>query len=297
LKKLFEKEPHRGVNPDEVVAVGAAIQAGILSGEEGLKDILLLDVTPLTLGIETLGGVLTRLIERNTTIPTKRSQIFSTAADNQTAVTINVLQGERPMAADNRSLGRFDLIGIPPAPRGVPQIDVTFDIDRNGIVHVTAKDLGTGKEQSIRITTGQKLSKEEVDRLVKEGEKHAEKDRKKRELVEARNASDTLIYTTEKSLKDYGDRINKDERKNIEEAKQDLKRVMEGDDIDKIKEATEKLTRASHKLAETIYKEAQAKAAQAKEEAEKPSEEKKGEKPEDVVDAEYKVEDEEEKNK
>ena len=297
LKKLFEKELHRGVNPDEVVAVGAAIQAGILSGEEGLKDILLLDVTPLTLGIETLGGVFTRLIERNTTIPTKRSQIFSTAADNQTAVTINVLQGERPMAADNRSLGRFDLIGIPPAPRGVPQIDVTLDIDRNGIVHVIAKDLGTGKEQSIRITAGQKLSKEEVDKLVKEGEKHAEEDRKKHELVEARNAADTLIYTTEKSLKDYGDRISKDERKNIEDAQEELKKVMEGDDIAKIKETTEKLTRASHKLAETVYKEAQAKATQAKKEAEKPSEEKKGEKPEDVVDAEYKVEDEEDKEK
>jgi len=217
VKDIFGREPHKGVNPDEVVAIGAAIQAGVLKGE--VKDVLLLDVTPLSLGIETLGGVFTRLIEKNTTIPTRKSQMFSTAADSQPAVTINVLQGEREMAADNKSLGRFDLVGIPPAPRGVPQIEVAFDIDANGIVHVSAKDLGTGKEQKIRVEPSSGLSKEEIERMVKEAEKHAEEDKKKKEKVEVRNQADTLVYTTEKSLKDYGDKVGEEEKKKINESR------------------------------------------------------------------------------
>ena len=295
------KKVERGVDPMECVAMGAAIQIGIIKGDT--KDVLLLDVTPLSLGIETLGEVCTRLIERNTTIPTKKGQIFSTAADNQTAVTIRVLQGERQMANDNVELGRFDLIGIPAAPRGIPQVEVTFDIDRNGIVHVNAKDLGTGKEQSIRITAPKKLSQEEIDKMVKEAEKYAGEDKKRKEEVEIRNQADTLAYTTEKSLKDFGEKVGKDEKAKIEKKLAELKETLKGKDISKIKAATEELMQASHKLAEEIYKQAQAKqkaqgqaGPQQKEEPkrEEPKEEKKGE---DIVDADYTVEDEDKDKK
>ena len=293
VKKIFGKEAHKGVNPDEVVAIGAAIQAGVLGGE--VKDVLLLDVTPLSLGIETLGGVFTRLIDRNTTIPTKKSQIFSTAADSQPAVTIHVLQGERQMAADSRSLGRFDLVGIPPAPRGMPQIEVAFDIDVNGIVHVSAKDLGTGKEQKIKIQPSSGLNKEEIEKMTKEAEMHSDEDKKRKELVEAKNQADNLIYTTEKSLKDIGDKLGEDEKKKVNDAIGDVKEAIKGDDAEKIKKVCESLTQCSHKLAEAVYK--QASAQQGKETKEGPAEEKKEEpeKKDDVVDAEYKVEDEEEK--
>jgi len=261
VKDVFGKEPHKGVNPDEVVAMGAAIQGGILGGD--VKDVLLLDVTPLSLGIETLGGVFTKLIERNTTIPTRKSQVFSTAADNQTAVSINVLQGEREMANQNRTLGRFDLVGIPPAPRGVPQIEVTFDIDANGIVHVSAKDLGTGKEQKIRIESSSGLSEEEINRMVHEAEEHAAEDKKAREKVEARNEADSLIYSTEKSLKDYGDKVDAAEKQKIESAVADLKSVLESDDPEEIKAKTEALKQASYKLAEEVYKQTSAQGQQA----------------------------------
>ncbi|MBP9020290.1 MAG: molecular chaperone DnaK [Syntrophobacterales bacterium] len=251
VKEIFGKEPHKGVNPDEVVAIGAAIQAGVLTGE--VKDVLLLDVTPLSLGIETLGGVMTKLIEKNTTIPTRKSQIFSTAADNQTAVTIHVLQGERTMAADNKTLGRFELVGIPPAPRGVPQIEVTFDIDANGIVHVSAKDLGTGKEQSIRITASSGLSKEEIDKLVKEAEMHSEEDRKRKELIEVRNEADSFAYSIERNIKEFGDKIGPAEKSRIEEAIAKLRKTLESDDVGAIRAAQEELTQASHKLAEAMY--------------------------------------------
>ncbi|GJL68129.1 MAG: chaperone protein DnaK [Nitrospirales bacterium] len=254
VKQFFGKEPHRGVNPDEVVAIGAAIQGGVLKGD--VKDVLLLDVTPLSLGIETLGGIFTKLIERNTTIPTKKSQIFSTAADNQTAVTIRVFQGEREMANDNKLLGQFDLVGLPMAPRGVPQVEVTFDIDANGIVHVSAKDMATQKEQSIKITASSGLSKEEVERLVKEAQSHTEEDKKKRELVEIKNQADTLIYSTEKNLSEHGDKIEESEKSNITGAVDALRKAMEETDLEAIKTAMQSLTAASHKLAEEMYKKA-----------------------------------------
>ena len=257
VQEVFNKEPHRGVNPDEVVAIGAAIQGGILGGD--VKDVLLLDVTPLSLGIETLGGVATKLIERNTTIPTRKSQIFSTAADNQTAVSIHVLQGEREMATQNRTLGHFDLVGIPSAPRGMPQIEVTFDIDANGIVHVSAKDLGTGKEQKIRIESSSGLSDEEIDKMVKDAELHAGEDKKTRERAEIHNEADTLVYTTEKSLAEYGDKLSAEDRANVESALAAVKQLLEAKepaavDTEELKRKTEELRQASYKLAEELYK-------------------------------------------
>ena len=256
VKALFGKEPHKGVNPDEVVAMGAAIQGGILGGS--VKDVLLLDVTPLSLGIETLGGVTTRLIERNTTIPTRKSQVFSTAADGQTAVSIHVLQGEREMASQNRTLGTFDLVGIPAAPRGVPQIEVTFDIDANGIVHVSAKDLGTGKEQSIQIQSSSGLDESEIDRMVKDAEAHAEEDKREREKIDARNNADSLVYQTEKAMKDYGDKVDAASKASIESAMADLKAVLanQSASVEEIKAKTEALQTASYKLAEEMYKNA-----------------------------------------
>jgi molecular chaperone DnaK len=251
VKSIFGREPSKGVNPDEVVAVGAAIQAGVLKGD--VKDVLLLDITPLSLGIETLGAVFTKLIEKNTTIPTRKSQIFSTAADNQPAVSIHVLQGEREMAMDNKTLGRFELVGIPPAPRGIPQIEVTFDIDANGIVHVSAKDLGTGKEQSIQITASSGLSEDEIQQMVKDADAHREEDKKKRELAEARNNLDSLIYTTEKSLREYGDKIDGSDKKAIEDAIESAKKAMESNDVSTMKSASDNLTQTSHKLAEAMY--------------------------------------------
>lgn len=253
VQGFFGKEPNKTVNPDEVVAVGAAIQAAVLKGD--VKEVLLLDVTPLSLGIETLGGIFTKIIERNTTIPTKKSQIFSTATDNQPAVTIKICQGEREMASDNKLLGNFELIGIPPAPRGVPQIEVTFDIDANGILHVSAKDLGTGKEQSIRITASSGLSEDEIKNMMRDSESHSDEDKKKKALAEARNEADTLIYTVEKSLKDYGDKLSESERQEIQEALENCRKAKDSsNEASEIKAAVENLTAKSHKLAEHIYK-------------------------------------------
>ncbi|TYR31502.1 molecular chaperone DnaK [Mesorhizobium microcysteis] len=289
VKQFFGKEPHKGVNPDEVVAMGAAIQAGVLQGD--VKDVLLLDVTPLSLGIETLGGVFTRLIERNTTIPTKKSQVFSTAEDSQSAVTIRVFQGEREMAADNKMLGQFDLVGIPPAPRGVPQIEVTFDIDANGIVNVSAKDKGTGKEHQIRIQASGGLSDADIEKMVKDAEANAETDKKRREAVEARNQAEALIHSSEKSLKDYGDKVSEDDRKAIEDAIAALKTASEGDDAEDIKAKSNTLAEVSMKLGQAMYEASQAEQAEtdARADAEKSGE--------DVVDADFEEIDDDDKKK
>jgi molecular chaperone DnaK len=273
------------VNPDEVVAIGAAVQGGVLKGD--VKDVLLLDVTPLSLGIETLGGVMTKLIEKNTTIPTKKSQVFSTAADSQPAVSIHVLQGEREMAANNKTIGRFELTDLPPAPRGVPQIEVTFDLDANGILHVSAKDMGTGKEQSIRITASSGLSEEEIKRMQKDAEAHADEDRKRKELVETKNQADSMIYATEKSMKDLGDKVDSETKNKVQVEIDSLKKLMESDDVEAIKKGLESLTQASHKLAEMMY--AQATKDKAAEGGEGPGEQAGGAKKDDddVVDADF----------
>jgi molecular chaperone DnaK len=268
VQQLFGREPHKGVNPDEVVAVGAAIQGGILSGDEGVKDVLLLDVTPLSLGIETRGGVFAKLIERNTTIPTSKSQTFSTASDNQSAVSIHVLQGERELSTFNKSLGRFELVGIPPAPRGAPRIEVTFDIDANGITNVSAKDLGTGKEQSIRIESSGKLNDDEIKQMVKDAEAHADEDKKKLEEVKARNHADSVIYSAERTLKENADKLNESDKKEVEDALENLRKVMTDSDIEAIKSATDSLVQVSHKLAEKLYAKASAEKEAQKEQQE-----------------------------
>jgi molecular chaperone DnaK len=280
VQEIFGKVPNKGVNPDEVVAIGAAIQGGVLRGD--VKDVLLLDVTPLSLGIETLGSIMTKLIEKNTTIPCKKSQVFSTAADNQPAVSVHVLQGEREMANDNKTIGRFELADIPPAQRGVPQIEVTFDLDANGILNVGAKDLGTGKEQSIRITASSGLSKEEIEKMVKDAELHASEDHQKRELIEARNQADGLVYTTEKAVKEHGDKVDEETKKSIETALEDLKKAIEIDNLEEIKSKTEVLATASHKLAEVMYQKTQSEAEAGGEEAAGSEGQK-----DDVVDAEF----------
>jgi molecular chaperone DnaK len=281
VKQLFGKEPHKGVNPDEVVAIGAAIQAGVLQGD--VKDVLLLDVTPLSLGIETLGGVFTRIIDRNTTIPTKKSQVFSTAEDNQNAVTIRVFQGEREMAADNKLLGQFDLVGIPPSPRGVPQIEVSFDIDANGIVNVHAKDKATGKEQQIRIQASGGLTEAEIQKMVKDAEAHADEDKKRKAAVEAKNHAEQTVHMTEKALAEHGSKVGEGERRAIENALADLKEALKGDDAEAIKAKTNALLQASQKLGEAMYK-AQQEGAGA---GAAPGGEPGGPKKDDVVDAEY----------
>ena len=292
IQKLTGKEPHKGVNPDEVVALGAAVQAGVLTGD--VKDVVLLDVTPLSLGIETLGGVFTKLIERNTTIPTSKSQVFSTAADNQTSVDIHVLQGEREMAADNKTLGRFQLTDIPPAPRGVPQIEVSFDIDANGIVNVSAKDMGTGKSQKITITSSSGLSDEEIEQMVKDAEAHADEDKKRREQVEIRNEADQLVFTTEKTLKDLGDKVDESEKQKAEEAKDKLKKALEGDNSDEIKQASEELQEIVQQLSVKLYEQA-AQQAQAEQQQQGTDTDEKDK--DNVVDAEFEeVKDEEKKD-
>ncbi|MBW6463347.1 MAG: molecular chaperone DnaK, partial [Firmicutes bacterium] len=287
IRKLLGKEPHKGVNPDEVVAMGAAYQAAVLSGEA--KDVLLLDVTPLSLGIETLGGVFTKIIERNTTIPTEKKQIFSTAADNQTSVEIHILQGERSMASDNKTMGRFMLDGIPPAPRGIPQIEVSFNIDANGIVNVSAKDLATNREQKITITASSGLEKDQIDAMVNDAEKHAEEDRKRRELAEARNQADTLAYSAEKALKDLGDKIEADKAEEVKKTAEELREAARGEDLDKIKEVTEKMNSFMHELSSKLYE--QAKAEQGSPEGGEAGEATGGEDAENVVDADYDVQD------
>ena len=302
VKNFFKKEPNKSVNPDEVVAIGASIQGGILSGDENLKDILLLDVTPLSLGIETLGGVMTKLIERNTTIPVKKSQIFSTAADNQTAVSINVLQGERDMATQNRTLGRFDLVGIPPAPRGLPQIEVSFDIDANGILHVSALDKGTGKKQQIKIDKSGALSEDEIDKMVKEAEEHAQEDQKFKELVELRNHLDTMIFSTEKSLKEYGDKLKDNEKAEIEEAIKAAKEKLDSQDVEVLKQAKTDFEQKAQKLGEVVYEEAMKQQKQEQQEQtgdqeqtqQQQTETKQEPSDDDAVDADFEVVDDEE---
>ena len=294
VKTFFGKDPNKSVNPDEVVAMGAAIQGGVLQGD--VKDVLLLDVTPLSLGIETLGGVATKLIEKNTTIPTKKSQVFSTAEDNQPAVSIRVLQGEREMATDNKLLGNFELVGIPNAPRGVPQIEVTFDIDANGIVHVSAKDMGTGKEQKIQVSAPNKLAEEDISKMVKDAEKFADEDKKRKEEVELQNQADALVYSTEKSLKDFGDKISSEDRLQIEQKVSALKEALKTKEAVAIKREMEELTKASHKLAQEVYKaSAQQGGPSGGPQAAGPTpgpESASGEtKQDDVVDADFKVED------